>query len=142
MSKKYESLFGSDKPLTAPQFLAELICKKSSELQNIQLPPLFWRDKKNWADWARRFHTEIIAANKLLKVYKPEAIIAALKTKKASRVQSLHNKSLPEIIYAEQRRLEALEANRTQLEVNTNTMSVPKKRKGKKGSSLINKLRD
>jgi len=132
MDKKYHSLFGADSNITPAQYLAELICKKSADSQKITLPKKFWSDRDKWIVWAKKYQVEIIAANKLLKLYKPLAIINALKSNKAYKVQSLYNKWLTNIITEEQRKIDQLSEVETCLKINTNIKSTPTKKIGKK----------
>ena len=107
----YKSLFGSDKPLSEAQFLAEFICKKCADYTHVTLPDKFWT-LDNYAWWQDKIRTENMAAVKLLKKFAIQDIIAALKDKRAYWMQSLLNKKLQIIIKEyEVKRLEE-EANR------------------------------
>lgn len=93
----YKSLFGSDKPLTEAQYLAEFICKKCADSTHTTLPEKFWT-LDNYAWWQDKIRTENMAAARLLKKYAIQDIIGALKDKRAYWMQSLLNKKLPVII--------------------------------------------
>ena len=138
---KYQSIFGSDKQLSASQHLAELICKKYADYKKVYLPNKFW-GLEGWEDWKKRFMTEAIGAARLLKLYSPEAIIASLKHKHAKWVFSLYNKILPPIIIEEERKINTEKMviqSAPPLEVVT-TKTLPTVRMGK--PSKLDKLRD
>ena len=137
-----KSIFGSEKELSEAQYLAEIMCKRMAEIKKTYLPPLFWK-MDEWIDWKKKIHIENIAANKLLKLYSMKAILLALNDRRASYVQSYHNKTLPRLIQEYQRKLEAEQQsidNKPAIEINTDIFTLPTKIPAQKNK--LNKLRD
>lgn len=88
------------------QLIAEIVCKRFFFTQGFkELPPKFWNDIR----FARNYRLQIIKANSLLKIYKPQAIINALKSKQGSTIYSLTAKWLDPLIAVEQAKIEKLE---------------------------------
>lgn len=79
----------------APNYLAELICKKKFEDEGIgALPQFFWRLPK----FKNLYVREITQAKNLIKLYDQRSIVQAMKSWKASNIRSLRNKNLIPII--------------------------------------------
>lgn len=88
------------------QLIAEIVCKRFFLTQGFkELPPKFWNDIR----FARNYRLQIIKANSLLKIYRPQAIINALKSKQGSSIYSLTAKWLDSLIAVEQAKIEKLE---------------------------------
>lgn len=90
----YPSRYSPDCWVSAPQYITELICEKKARLDKKDLPTKFWELK----EWRNFYRNQITAANTLLKKYKAEAIIAALRDKKTFRIFSLRAPWLSGII--------------------------------------------
>lgn len=138
----YKSIYGSDKELTAAQYLAEAICKKCADRKKTILPNKFWTlEKYGW--WKKKIYQENLAANRLLKAYSFEAVIAALGDPKAYWIQSLMNKDLIPIIEEQEDRL-AVKKIQDSLKGKVeqkDTLNLPmRKQTGKK--SKFSKLKD
>jgi hypothetical protein len=71
---KYESAFGAERPLTAAQKLAEIMCARKAVVVGESLEQRFWQD----TPWDKEFATQIRHANRLLKLYDEEAIFETL----------------------------------------------------------------
>lgn len=126
----------TEKQLTPAQWLAELMCERKAKSERKDLPVKFW-DKKLYPEWAKEWVKQAIIANRLLKKYSFEAIVAALKNPKALKIYSLGaTKMLTPLIEQAQKQID----NKPQeavvvdtLPTNVKTTNVTK--------SLINKLR-
>src|SRR5688572_19284903 len=71
---RYQSSYGGGW-VSAAQRIAEIMCERQAKSKKVDLPPKFW----NLPTWKRSFMQQILAANSLLKVYKPKSILSALK---------------------------------------------------------------
>ena len=88
------------------QIICEIVCKRFFQTQGFkELPPKFWNDIR----FARHYRLQIIKANGLLKIYRPQAIINALKSKQGSTIYSLTAKWFDPLIAVEQAKIEKLE---------------------------------
>lgn len=101
-NSKYESAYGGGF-ITSGQFIAELMCGRLAKKNKKELPNKFW----NMPAHKRSFMQNILAANALLKMYHPKAIIAAIR--KAPNLYSLRAPWLDDLIKQEQEQLEAFE---------------------------------
>lgn len=95
MQNNYISRY-TDKKISASQYLAERICERLAKKDNTDLPAKFWTLPK----WKRTFLYQLQIANGLLKLYRADAIIAALR--KAPRAFSLAANFLDPIIQTEE----------------------------------------
>jgi hypothetical protein len=100
MKNKYTSKY-SDRGLTAAQYITEKICENKAG--GSDLPFQFWQ----LPEWKRFFAFQVVAANALLKIYAPEAILRALKAPDAKWIKSLKVQALDAIIKREQKQLDA-----------------------------------
>lgn len=73
-ASKYQSEFGGGF-ITSAQYITELVCKNIAKKKKLKLTDHFWADPM----WTKDYQWQIICAAKLLKVYHPSVIIAALK---------------------------------------------------------------
>lgn len=96
MKKVYTSRY-TDKSITVAQYLAERVCERLAQRDKIDLPANFWR----LPQWKRIFLYQVQLANGLLKIYRGEAIIAALR--KLKQVYSLGANFLDPVIQQEQK---------------------------------------
>ena len=67
---RYQSSYGGGW-VSAAQRIAEIMCERQAKSKKVDLPPKFW----NLPTWKRSFMQQILAANSLLKVYKPKSIL-------------------------------------------------------------------
>lgn len=100
--------------------IAQLICPRLLKQKGFtSLPEKFWADKR----FAREYKLELIKSRSLLKMYSPQAIINALKSKEGLRIWSLTAPWLDGIIAAEEKRLQIL-AEKISEATHTSTMQV------------------
>src|SRR5574343_468356 len=71
--------------ITAAQYVIECLCVLIAKREKKELKPYFWKDKY----WAKVFRNQITAANKLLKEYPVEVILASIKDKRCWKLSSL-----------------------------------------------------
>src|SRR5579883_3158879 len=82
-SHRYESPNGGY--VTAPVFLAELVCARQAARRGLPLPP----DFAGRPEWELEFKLQLKAANKLCRAYSPAAVSRALRTPDGKRATSL-----------------------------------------------------
>ena len=85
----YQSRFGGGW-ISASQWLAENMCSRKARAESGELPPKFWHDSY----WEKQLKLQLKHANDLLKKYKVEAIVEALKHPDAKKIYSLGLKSV------------------------------------------------
>ena len=73
----------------------------------------FWQTSPYWQKFYRN---QIATANKLLKTHRPQAIVSALKDKKAERIFSLRAPHLKPIIEHHEQLLDAQKKEHTEIE--------------------------
>lgn len=91
---RFNSIY-ADGFVSAAQYITERICEKKAKRD---LPKKFWE----LPEWKVYFRQQIIAANGLLKIYSPSAIIAALRNPKSYNIYSLRAPHLDQIIQDEE----------------------------------------
>lgn len=91
---KVNSKFSRAKKVTYAQYITELICEKKAVIDGVDLPDKFWIIP----DWKKYFKFQITIANKLLKTFRGDAIVNALKDKRTSKTYSLRSPFLFRII--------------------------------------------
>ena len=91
---KYPSRYSPDGWVSAPQYITEFVCEKKAQKENKELPIKFWEI----SEWRKYFRYQITIANKLLKDFPEEAIIAALKDRRCWKTYSLRSPFLQSII--------------------------------------------
>ena len=91
---KYPSRYSPDGWVSAPQYITEFVCEKKARTENKDLPIKFWEIK----EWRNYFRYQITLANKLLKDFPEEAVIAALKDNRCWKTYSLRSPFLHDII--------------------------------------------
>ena len=91
---KYPSRYSPQKWVSAPQYITEFVCEKKAQGENKELPIKFWEIK----EWKKYFQYQIIIANKLLKEFPEEAVVAALKDNRCWKTYSLRSPVLHSII--------------------------------------------
>lgn len=90
----YLSKYSNGKNVSAAQYITELICENKARQEKKDLHFKFWTNK----EWAAYYRNQIATANKLVKKYNEQAIIRALKNKKAEKIYSLRAPHLIAII--------------------------------------------
>lgn len=135
---KYQSKYGGGY-ITPAQYIVERICEHKANQDNTGLPYKFWNTKK----WRGFFRSQMTIANGLLKLYSPEAIVAALRQPKAAKVYSLGASFiLDDLFDAEQKKIDAHKKNikkSNRDKISKDVTSKPVKFSSKK--SKMNKLR-
>ncbi len=100
MSNQYQSKY-TDKKVGPAQHLAEFMCIRIADKERKTLTYKFW----NLPFWKPVFLNQLRAAQSLLKLYTPEAIMAALRVKK--NIISLRAAWMDPFYQAEQNKLDA-----------------------------------
>jgi len=118
MSQKFPRIYKSKYTtnlVTAPQYLAEIVCENMAAKEGKVLTQNFWNDKY----WSYPYKGQVAAANGLLKLYSAEALINVLtRPDKRSKVLSLRQEyPLLIDVKKEQDRLNALAEKAESLEV-------------------------
>jgi len=102
---KYDSKY-TDKKVSAAQVVTEKICESIARKNKKVLPIKFWE----LPEYNKIFKRQIIAANKLLKVFSCEAIIKALSDPQTKWMYSL---SIPNLIPFIEKYQKELESHKT-----------------------------
>lgn len=125
-----------NKKITEAQWLAECMCERKAIANNVQLPTQFWSKDPVWKkEWLK----QCIMANRLLKKYSLQAILAALKNEKSSRTYSLGSKFLKPLIEIEQNKLDNLPKDQiNQVDIN----ELEKPIQNTSSNSVFSKLKD
>ena len=138
MTKDYISP-SSGEPCTPPQYIAEILITRQESINNNPVPYKFW----NLPKYKKRFIMQIIWVNALLKICKPEAVIAALMSKSGSNIYSTNNKLLLTLILIEQTKIKQLESDLDKVTETIHKDPIPmKKFNSTKTSGILNKLRE
>jgi len=95
---RYQSHYGGGY-VSPAQYIAELLCERIAASKGKNLTVKFW----NSNEWKKPFIVQLLAANSLLKIYKPQAIIAGLR--RSPKTYSLHAKWLDDIFQEEEAKL-------------------------------------
>ena len=121
-------------PCNAAQYIAEIVCLREAEKQNIGRPAYaLWNTEK----WKKKFQSQVTKAYQLLKKYSDKAIINALNSPRGSSIYSLRVKNLEYLMKNAQKQLDKIDPET--IEYTDNTQSKPLKPYGQE--SAINKLR-
>jgi len=140
MSKKrsdksnYPSRYSPQGWVSAPQYITEFVCEKKARKDNIDLPIKFWEIK----EWKNYFRYQITLANKLLKEFSEDAIMAALKDNRCWKTYSLRSPFLRSII--EEKQIATKERHSADYEIVDKQEVRHKTNNNKK--SIISKLRE
>lgn len=100
---KYISKYSNGKEVSSAQYITEIICENKARLDKKDLHYKFWTNK----EWSAYYRNQIATANKLVQKYNEQAIIRALKNKKAQKIYSLRAPHLIAIIEQEQKIIES-----------------------------------
>jgi hypothetical protein len=134
----YSSRYGGGF-INAAQFLAEFICERQAQKAKTDLSYKFW----NGPRWKKQFLYQVQLGHRLLKLYRVEAILAALRKRKD--VYSLNATFIDNIIQAEENEINHKEAARASAppveELKVDTTQKPRNVLPEKKSTL-SKLRD
>ena len=124
-------------PCNAAQYIAEMVCLREAEKQNVGKPAYaLWNTEK----WKKKFQSQVTRAYQLLKKYHEKAIINALNSWKGKNIYSLRVKFLEDLIQKEQVQLDKIEKREIkEIEYKNSSDVVPKKPYGKQ--SRISELR-
>ena len=130
---KYPSRYSPDGWVSAPQYITEFVCEKKARTEQKELPVKFWEIK----EWRNYFRYQITLANKLLKDFSEEAVIAALKDSRCWKTYSLRSPFLHSIIKEKQEVVKArssadydiVETDNIQHKSNNNKKSIISKLK-------------
>ena len=131
----YLSRYCNNKPVSAAQYITEIICERKAVYQKEDLHYRFWIEKK----WASFYKNQIGSAHKLLKKYSSKAIVRALSTEIGKKIYSLRAPHLPAII-EQQENLIVSENQKITLQIDRNTNI--KFGNTQKNSNIISKLKD
>lgn len=131
----YLSRYSNNKPVSAAQFITEIICERKAISQKEDLHYRFWLEKK----WASFYRNQIGSAHKLLKKYKSKAIVKALNTDVGKKIYSLRAPHLPAII-EQQEALITSENQEITLHIDRNTNIKFGSKQNQ--NSIISKLKD
>ena len=131
---KYPSRYSPDGWVSAPQYITEFVCEKKARKDNKELPIKFWEI----AECRIYFRYQITLANKLLKDFPEEAIIAALKDNRCWKTYSLRSPFLHSII----KEKEALIQERESVDYNVVKSEEVKYKTNNNKKSIISKLRE
>ncbi len=108
---KYPSRYSPQGWVTAAQWLVEYLCEKKAKLDKKDLPTQFWQIP----EWASFYRSQIHTANKLIKEYGEQVVIAAAKDQRASWMYSLRTPKFKAILL-ETRRNFVLQAQKQKTE--------------------------
>lgn len=111
LMKSYKSTH-SFHDVSPAQYLAEVMCMRVAKKNKETLPVKFWNEPK----WKMQYKQQIVAANSLLKIYEPDAIIAAVNRKDSQWIYSLRYPGLNQKILEEKDRLDKLAIKLTKVE--------------------------
>jgi len=122
---------------SAAQLIAEIVVKREFDKKRIPLSGHWW----NKEPYKKKYKNQIIAANSLLKLYEPLAILNALKRKECQWQYSLRAQGINDICKEEQQKLDKIKelAQKSNREFSTETQTEIKKF-GQQ--SKLDKLRD
>lgn len=132
---KFISKYSNNKPVSAAQYITELICENKAKKDKTDLHYRFWVSKK----WELYYRNQIASAHKLLKEYDAKAIIAALKDADAYGIYSLRAPHLKPII---DKHAQILSEQNTNLTLAINRDINKTHRKTQQSSNTISKLKE
>lgn len=135
MPKKYPSKYSNGKTVSSAQYITEIICENKARLNREDLHYRFWISPK----WSSYYRDQIASANKLLKKYTPEAIVAALNNDKAKKIYSLRAPHLIAMIEEQEKIL--ANQNKT-LTIKTDRKENKVFETNKQKSTILSKLKE
>ena len=132
---RYPSRYSPGGWVSASQYITELVCEKKAQREKKELPIKFWENK----EWSKYYKYQITLANKLIKKYGEEPIVAALRDKRCWSTYSLRSPFLEKII---QVKAEQVVERPASAEYNINDSEEVKHKTNNNKKSIISKLRD
>jgi hypothetical protein len=132
---KYPSRYSPGGWVSAPQYITEFICEKKAQKDRKELPIKFWEIK----EWRNYYRYQITLANKLLKEFTADVIIAALKDNRCWKTYSLRAPMLRGII--EEKSNEATDRE-SKANYDVADANDVKHKSGNTQKSIISKLRE
>lgn len=134
-SNKFISKYSNNKPVSAAQYITELICENKAKRDKTDLHYRFWVSKK----WELYYRNQIATAHKLLKEFDVKAIIAALRDADAHGIYSLRAPHLRPII---DKHTQILSEQNTNLTLEINRDSNKTHRKNQQPNNTLSKLKE
>jgi hypothetical protein len=135
--QKYPSRYSPDGWCHAAQYITEYICEKKARMSKKELPVKFWE----LPEWLKYFKFQIVLANRLLKEYSEEAIIAALKDSSCFKVYSLNSPVLKNTIKKHQKIKDAQKVEKVEYNIPEGKTFQSSNNKNDK-KSIISKLKE
>ena len=132
---QYPSRYSPGGWVSAPQYITEFICEKKAQKDRKELPLKFWEIK----EWRNYYRYQITLANKLLKEFPADAIIAALKDKRCWKTYSLRAPMLYGII---QEKDSEIVKRESETNYDVSEQDNVKHKSANKKQSIISKLRE
>lgn len=135
---EYISKYSNGKQVSAAQYITEIICENKAKMEKKDLHFRFWQTSTYWQKF---YKNQIATANKLLKIHKPQAIIAALKDKKGQRIFSLRAPHLKAIIEHHEQLLDAQKKEHTEID-RVDHKTYKSRTDFKKGKNIVDLLNE
>jgi hypothetical protein len=132
---RYPSRYSPNGWVSAPQYITELVCEKKAQKEKKELPMKFWEIK----EWCKYYRYQITIANKLIKEFGEEPVIAALRDSRCWSTYSLRSPFLKKIIEEKSKEVIERPAN---TEYNIKDSEEVKHKTNNTKKSIISKLRD
>src|SRR3990167_3279704 len=105
-TRVYVSIFGAEKPISAAQYIAEIITSRLSKFLKVNLPDRFWSNDA-FLEWTKKYLMQLRKANSLNRSgYPYEVILAAINSSSCRYVCTLNNKKLDFLLSEELRKHE------------------------------------
>ena len=138
MNNKYLSKYSNNKPVSAAQYITEIICERKAQRDKADLHYRFWLRP----EWELYYKNQIASAHAMLKKYPDTAIVRALNSSKAAKIYSLRAPHLPAIIEEEAKKL--LSENQTlSVELKRPTdIKFKKKPSKQRDTNIISRLKE
>jgi hypothetical protein len=132
---RYPSRYSPKGWVSGPQYITELVCEKKAQREKKELPMKFWENK----DWCKYYQYQVTLANRLIKKYGEESIVAALRDKRCWSTYSLRSPFLEKIV--EEKSKQVIERPEN-TEYNIKESEEVKHKTNNNQKSIISKLRD
>lgn len=132
---KYPSRYSPQGWVSAAQYITEVICEKKAQKDKTDLPIKFWEIE----EWKSYYRYQITLANKLVKEFGEESVVAALKDSRCWGTYSLRSKFLHSII---QEKKDSIVERTKAVDYNVNDKENVVHKSNNDQKSIISKLRD